>query len=45
MICPYNRGEEKDKVAETKHKCIIKNNVKILKEENKKNIENILQKI
>lgn len=45
MICPYNRGEEKDKVAETKHQCMIKNNVKILTEEDIKNIENILQKI
>ena len=45
MICPYNRSEEKDKAAEAKHQCMIKNNVKILTEEDIKNIENILQNI
>ena len=31
MICPYNRNEYKDCLAEAKHQCMIKNNVIILR--------------
>ena len=31
MICPYDRDEYKDGLAEAKHQCMIKNNVIILK--------------
>ena len=31
MICPYNRNEYKDGLAEAKHQCMIKNDVIILK--------------
>lgn len=31
MICPYDRNEYKDGLAESKHQCMIKNNIIILK--------------
>ena len=43
MICPYDRNNEYDKIAEAKHQCMIKNNIIILTENDIKNIENIIQ--
>ena len=39
MICSYNRNEYDDGIAESKHQCMLKNNVIILKEDDVKNIE------
>ena len=38
MICPYDRNNYKDELAEAKHQCMIKNNIIILKGDDIKNI-------
>ena len=39
MICPYDRNNYKDELAEAKHQCMIKNNIIILKGDDIKNIK------
>lgn len=39
MICPYNRNEYKDGLAEAKHQCMIKNDIIILKGDDIKKIK------
>ena len=39
MICPYNRNEYLDNLAEAKHQCMIQNNVVILRGDDIKNIK------
>ena len=41
MICPYDRDEYKDGLAEAKHQCMIKNNVTILRGEDIKKLKEI----
>ncbi len=42
MICPYNRNNYKDELAEAKHQCMIKNGVIILR---KNDIEKLKERI
>ena len=42
MICPYNRNKYLDKMAETKHQCMIKNGIIILR---KDDIEKLKERI
>ena len=39
MICPYNRNEYLDKMAESKHQCMIKNGIIILRSDDIKKIK------
>lgn len=39
MICPYDRNNYKDELAEAKHQCMIKNNIIILKGDDIKNMK------
>ena len=42
MICPYNRNDYLDGIAEAKHQCMLKNNVTILRKNDIEKIKEML---
>ena len=42
MVCHFNRNEYNDGLAESKHQCMIKNNVIILRKQHIKNLKEVL---
>ena len=41
MICPYNRDEYKDGLAEAKHQCMLQNGVIILRDNDIRNLDGV----